>query len=300
MEIRHLKLLEAVAEEGNLSKVVDRLNVSSSALSHQLKEVEKELGLPLFHRVNKKLILTDAGDVLLKSARAILDELNQAKEKLDHLKNGQKGKIRISTECYTCYHWLPGVMQSFSKKYPHVDVSIHPEHTYDPFPKLLSGDIDAVITSLPNENSGIEYHELFRDEQLAIATKGHAWEQKEYVEPEDFTDENVIIYYGPVEGVSLFNKILIPNGITPRKVTELQLTEAQIEMVKAGYGVKVISNWALEPYLKTQPIIARPVTKKGYYRTWYLATIKQSNPPGYLKAFVESLKNHMKEIQTVN
>ena len=112
--------MEAVAEEGNLSKVVDRLSVTSSALSHQLKEVEQELGLPLFHRINKKLVLTDAGRVLLKSAKSILKELNQAEKQITALREGERGHMRISTECYTCYHWLPGVMKTFSQTFPHI------------------------------------------------------------------------------------------------------------------------------------------------------------------------------------
>ena len=296
MEIRHLKLLEAVAEEGNLTKAVNRLSVSSSALSHQLKEVEQEIGLSLFHRVNKKLILTDAGRALLKSAKSILNELDQAKNNLDQLKNGQNGEMRISTECYTCYHWLPGVLKNFSEDYPKVNISIHPEFTKDPIPKLLAGELDAVITSMVEDHSGLVYHELFRDEQLAVVAKGHAWEKKDYIEPEDFKTENVIIYHGPLDTVSLFTQVLMPNNSMPKKITELELTEAQIEMVKAGFGVKVISKWAVNPYLKTQPIISRPVTKKGFHRTWYLVLLKQNTHPEFYESFKKRLIENMKSI----
>ncbi|MBV6646762.1 MAG: LysR family transcriptional regulator [Cyclobacteriaceae bacterium] len=293
MEIRHLKLLEAVAAEGNLSKVVDRLNVSASALSHQLKEVEQELGLPLFHRVNKKLVLTDAGRILLKSAEVILGELKHASCSLMELREGYKGELRISTECYTCYHWLPGVMKSFSQEFPGVEVSIHPEYTRNPIATLMNGKIDAVITSMREDHPGLVYHELFRDEQYAVVAKGHPWESKPYVEAEDFRDQNVIIYHKPVETVSLFTQLLIPNNVTPKKITELELTEAQIEMVKAGYGVKVIAKWAVDPYLKTQPIVALPITKSGLTRIWYLVTLKQELPK-YFESFRQSLMSHMR------
>lgn len=295
MELRHLKLLEAVSEEGNLTKVVDRLHVSSSALSHQLREIERELGLPLFHRVNKKLILTDAGRVLLKSAKSVLRELDKVELDLKHLKEGSSGEIRIATECYTCYHWLPGVAKSFSETYPSVDISIHPEYTDSSIAPLLNGKVDAVITSYPEDNPSIEYRELFRDEQLAVVAEDHAWAKREYIEAEDFVTENVIIYCGPLETVSLFSQLLIPKGVSPKKVTELQLTEAQIEMVKAGFGVKVIAKWAVEPYLKNQPIVALPVTKKGLHRTWYLALLKQEKYPDFYECFIESLRNQMKE-----
>ena len=106
---------------------------------------------------------------------------------------------------------------------------------------MLNGEIDAVITSLVKDHPFIEYRKLFKDEQLALAAKGHPWESKSYIEPKDFADQNVIIYNKPIESVSLFIQLLLPKGIMPKKVTDLQLTEAQIEMVKAGYGVKVIA-----------------------------------------------------------
>ncbi|MEM9329569.1 MAG: LysR family transcriptional regulator [Bacteroidota bacterium] len=296
MELRHLRLLDAVAEEGSLTKVVDRLHVSASALSHQLKEVENELGLPLFHRVNKKLILTDAGRVLLRSAKSVLRELDKASTDLKHLREGSSGTIRIATECYTCYHWLPGVAKSFAQSYPSVDISIHPEFTGSPIKSLLDGQVDAVITSIPEDHPNIEYCELFRDEQLAVVAQDHPWAEKTHVEAEDFATENVIIYHGPTETVSLFNMLLTPRGVSPAKVTELQLTEAQIEMVKAGFGVKVIAKWAVAPYLKSQPIVALPVTERGLHRTWYLALLRQENRPAYYDCFMESLSAHMIEI----
>ncbi len=296
MELRHLRLLEAVAENGSLAKVVDQLHVSASALSHQLKEVEKEIGLALFHRVNKKLILTDAGRVLLKSAKAVLRELDKAEVDLQHLKDGHYGEIRIATECYTCYHWLPGVASSFSETYPNVNISIHPEYTGSPIGPLLEGKVDAIITSIPEDNPNLQYVELFRDQQLAVVSEDHTWATKEFVEAEDFRTENVIIYHGPVETVSLFTMLLIPKGVTPKKVTEIQLTEAQIEMVKAGFGVKVIAKWAVEPYLKTQPIVALPVTEKGLHRTWYLAMLKQDQLPDYYECFMDSLRKQMKNV----
>ena len=289
MEIRHLRLIETVANEGNLSKAVSKLHVSASALSHQLKDLESELGVSLFHRVNKKLILTDAGNILLQSAKKILKELEIAEKSIGKLRDGQTGEIRISTECYTCYHWLPGVMNCFHREFPQVELSIHPEFTNNPFQPLLDGEVDAVITSSVNEYPSLEFRELFRDELLAVVPKGHPWEAKPFVEAADFSTENVIIYGKPLETVSVFSHLLIPNQIQPRKVTELQLTEAQLEMVKIGYGVKVIAKWAIAPYLKNQPIAAVPITKNGLYRTWYLALLKREKQPEYYEAFIRML-----------
>ena len=294
MEIRHLRLIESVAEEGNLTKAVKKLNVSPSALSHQLKEIEQELGVQLFDRVNKKLIITDAGRVMLKSAQKILSELEVAEHELINLRDGQVGELDITTECYTCYHWLPGVMKTFSREFPGINVNIHPDYTADPIPYLLDGKVDGVLTSEVVKNNAIKYRELFRDELVAVVAQGHPWEDKPYVEAEDFADQNVLIYSRPLESVALFRQVLLPANVTPRKITEILLTEAQVEMVKTGAYVKVLAKWAVEPYLKTQPIVTVPVTKNGLHRTWYFAMLKKETTAPYIDKFIKILARQMK------
>ena len=294
MELRHLRLVETVAAEGSLTKAVSKLSVSPSALSHQLKEVENEIGVQLFYRVNKKLVITDAGRILLRSAQRILKEMEHVEQNLVSFRDGQVGELKITTECYTCYHWLPGVMKTFSREYPGVEIKIQTEYTTNSVLALLDGKVDAFITYNLERNSAIEYTELFRDEQVAIVAKGHPWEGKAYVDAEDFADQNVIIYSKPLESVTLFRQLLIPQNISPKKVIEMQLTEAHIEMVKAGYCVEVLTKWAVDPYLKTQPITAIPVTKNGLKRTWYLASLKKDKQPGFYQSFIRSLVRQMR------
>ncbi len=107
LEIRHLKLVAAVAETGSVTRAGNRLHLTQSALSHQLRDAEEQLGAPLFERKNGRMILTSAGDRLLMTARSVLAELDRAES--DIQKNGDsaadaKGSIRISTQCHTVYH----------------------------------------------------------------------------------------------------------------------------------------------------------------------------------------------------
>jgi len=294
MELRHLRLVETVANEGNLTKAVNKLNVSPSALSHQLREVESEIGVQLFYRVNKKLLITNAGKILLKTAQKVLRELEKAEYELLTFRDGQIGELRLTTECYTCYHWLPGLMKTFSKDFPGVEIKIYTEHTLNPIDALFSGKVDAVITSNLDNNSAIEYRELFRDELVAVVAKDHPWKNKVFVEAEDFADQNLIIYSRPLETGILFRQLLIPQNISPKKIIEMRLTEAQVEMVKAGYGVKVMAKWAIKPYLKTQPLVTIPVTRKGLHRTWYFASLKKEKHPVYYESFIKSLAWHMR------
>src|SRR5262245_50180696 len=106
LETRHLKLIVAITEERSVTKAGERLCLTQSALSHQLRDIEEKLGTPLFTRVNKRMVLTPAGERLLRSARLVLDELQRTEAEIARLAAGDYGVLRISTECYTGYHWL--------------------------------------------------------------------------------------------------------------------------------------------------------------------------------------------------
>ena len=289
MEIRHLKLVEAVAEEGSLTKAVDRLFLTQSALSHQLKEIENYLGSPLFHRVNRKLVLTGVGKIVLRTAKKVLKEIDDIELQIKSLVNGETGNIRLSTECYTCYHWLPPLLRQFHREFPNVDVNIFPEYTSNPIKELLNGKIDLAITSSPDEDSNIIYRELFRDEQVVLVSADHPWAHKDHVEPKDFATENLLLYNKPINDSGFYRQFLEPEGVKPKKVTAIQLTEAAIEMVKAGMGIKVMARWAITPYYNPSKLATVKIGPNGLSRTWYVAMLKKEEMSTYIEFFIEHM-----------
>src|SRR5436190_9034939 len=101
LEVRHLLLVAAVADEGNLTRAGERLRLTQSALSHQLLDIEERLGTPLFHRVSRRMLLTPSGQRLLDTAKRVLADLGQTEEDLRRFADEREGVIRITTECYT-------------------------------------------------------------------------------------------------------------------------------------------------------------------------------------------------------
>lgn len=296
MEIRHLKLIREVARTKSLSKAKDNLYLSQSALSHQLKEVEGQLGTLLFHRVNKQLILSTAGKMVLDSAEKVLSELEKTESSIKKYVSGQTGTIRLATQCYTCYHWLPTILKDFKKEFPNVEIEILHNNDSDVENQVLNGEIDIAVIYESSNHSKLNYFELFEDEMFALVPPDHTWRAKQYLEAKDFENQQVIIHSYPLESVSLFSQVLIPEGIQPKNVVQVQVTEAIIEMVKAGLGVNVMAKWIVEPYLKEDQIALVPVTKRGLHRTWNTITLKQETTPQYLLNFVEHLKCNIKEM----
>ena len=124
LEIKHLKMVRAIVETGNLTRAAQALCLSQSALSQQLKDVETKLGTRLFHRTRKQMLLTPMGKKIRDTAEAIIRSLEDTEEDIARVVNGEAGELKVGTQCVFCYRWLPGVMGTFQEKYPQVELSI--------------------------------------------------------------------------------------------------------------------------------------------------------------------------------
>lgn len=288
LETRHLKLIVAVSEEKSVTRAGERLHLTQSALSHQLRDIEERLGTPLFSRLNKRMILTQSGERLLQSARQVLDELKRAEDDIAQIAAGDHGSLRISTECYTCYHWLPEMMKEFNRKFPKVEVKILLEATHRPIPALLNGKLDFAIVSDFVRDKRLIYKPLFRDEVVVIMAPHHPLAARAFITAKDFADQTLFSYSPPAES-TLYNKVLLPAGVKPARFSEVQLTEAIIEMVKAGLGVSALARWAVAGQIESGKLAARPLTRKGFHRQWSAALLKNDFTPAYLTEFIELL-----------
>jgi LysR family transcriptional regulator for metE and metH len=293
LEIRHLKLVAAIAETGSVTLAGNRLHLTQSALSHQLRDAEEQLGVPLFERRNRRMTLTAAGERLLQSARTVLAELARA-EKDIHECNGNgaaQGVLRLSTECYTVYHWLPPRLKLFQHKFPAVDFQLVIEATDSPFEALLEGRLDLAIVCDPIRNRKIRYTPLFEDEVVIIVPPEHRLAGKRFVAPEEFAVENLILF-PPKEDSTMLNRFLAPAGISPRKIQEVTLTDVIIEMVRGGLGVAALAKWAVLPQLDSGALVGLSLTEQGFRRTWSAAQLREAKTPAYVEEFIRVLSEH--------
>jgi len=291
LEIRHLKLVATIAEMGSVTQAANRLHLTQSALSHQLRDAEEQLGVSLFERRNGRMTVTPSGARLLQSAVSVLAELERAEKEIQERNGAPKGVLRLSTECYTVYHWLPPRLRLFQHKFPEVDFQLVIEATDSPFEALLDGKLDLAIVCDPIRNSKIRYTPLFEDEMFVIVPPGHRMSSKKYAEPQDFAQENLIIY-PPKEDSALLQKFLAPKGITPRKIHEVILTDVIIEMVRGGLGIAALARWAVAPQLDSGAVVGLPLTQQGFRRTWSAAQLRNQCSPLYVEEFIRVLAEH--------
>lgn len=285
LDLRHFRLVRAVVEEGTLTAAADRLALSQPALSHQLRGAEDVLGVDLFERRGRSLVLTEAGRRVLDAAAVVLGEVERAEHDLAALAAGQMGTLRVAAECYTTYHWLPPVLSAFGREWPGVDVELAAEATERPGDAVRERAVDVALLTNVAGLDDLVLTALFEDEVIAVVAVGHQWAERPYVEPSAFEGEHVFAWHTCLDRDCVL-VLVAEAGASPEKVTPVPLsTEGAIGMVRAGLGVTTMARWAAAPYLSQGGLSAVPVTADGVRRTWYAAT-RSGSEPVYVQAFV--------------
>jgi LysR family transcriptional regulator for metE and metH len=290
LEIRHLKLLTAVADSGSVTKAGKCLHLTQSALSHQLRDAEEKLGTALFLRLGKKMVMTPAGETLLVSARRVLEDLGNTEAQIEGLNGGSRGVIRLCTECYTCYHWLPPLLKKFHDKFADVEVNIDADVTAHAVTALLEGRLDVAISSTPPRNKSLRLTPMFEDEIVLVMAPGHRLASFRRVHARDLEHETVLIY-PPREESTLLQKVMRPAGVEPRRIIEVPLTEAIVEMAAAGTGIGFLARWAVLPQMESGKIAARPLSTGGFRRQWHAMTLRNQAAAPHLTEFLRLLSS---------
>lgn len=288
LEVRHLELVRAVARAGGLSRATSVLNLTESALSRQLAGLEDALGVRLFLRTGRRMLLTPAGERLLESAGDVLETLRRAEEQVRQLAADGSGLLRLATECYTCYHWLPSLLREFSARHPRVELRILAEATHHPVPALLEGRIDLAVTSAASDDPRLRQVPLFKDELVAVLPPDHRLAARAYLKAEDFADESLILYVPPADS-TLIQDVMLPAGVRPGRITQVQLTEAIVEMVGAGLGVSLLARWAVAPRIADGTLRAVRVTRRGLRRHWQATTLRAAERAPHVDDFIRLL-----------
>lgn len=292
LELRHLRLVLAIEEEGGITRAGERLHLTQSALSHQLQEIESRLGTPLYLRVKKRLVPTEACQRIVAVARRLLGEVVELEDDLRGRAAGRRGTLRLTTECYTCYDWLPPLLSRFEKRYPEVQVKIVVEATAAPLAALRRGEVDfAIVTGPLGQERDLELHDLFDDELLLAVGAHHRFAKRRFIRPADVADERLLLYSTPATS-KFCQHFLGRAGVKPREVMGVQLTEAIVSMVKTGFGVSPFAGWAIEREVRRGDVVGVRLGERGMPRTWTAATRREKRAPAYLADFAELIATH--------
>ncbi|MDO5529772.1 MAG: LysR family transcriptional regulator [Paracoccus sp. (in: a-proteobacteria)] len=271
LELRHLRTVRAIHEQGGLARAAETLNITQSALSHQVKALEDQAGVELFVRRAKPMRLSAAGMRLLRLAEQVLPVIEAAEAEFRGIEAGRVGRLYFALECHACYDWLLPVMDQFRRAWPEIELDIRARLAFGAFPALGREEVDVVVTSDPVDLPGITFQPLFDYAPTLIVPAGHKLARKPYAEPEDFQGETLIAYPVEREKLDVFSQFLTPAGIEPAAVRQVELTDIAVMLVASGRGVAVLPDWVLRRHAANPEIALLPLGPGGLMRRLYAA-----------------------------
>ena len=289
LELRHLKTLLAIRDAGSLTRAAERLHLTQSALSHQIRLLEDHYALPLFARKSTPLKLTAAGDKLAQLAAEFLPRIDQAERDIAKLREGEAGQLRIAVECHTCFDWLMPAMDDFRGHWPEVELDIVSGFHADPVQLLFEDRADLAIVSEAANEPGISYQPLFRYEMTALLAKDHPLAHKPWLSAEDFAGETLITYPVPDEMLDLLRKVLKPAGINPKRRTT-ELTAAILQLVASRRGIAALPSWSVQHYLERGYVVAKPITSQGLTSDLFAAISSEQAESAFISDFVTTMR----------
>ena len=291
IEFRHLRTIKAIHDAGGLARAAELLNMTQSALSHQVKGLEDQAGVELFVRRSKPLRLSAAGLAMLRAAEDILPRVAALEDQFAGLQKGRAGRLHIAIECHACFDWLFPVLEQFRHTWPDVDVDIRPGLAFDALPALRREEVDLVISSDPEDLPGIRFEPLFDYAPVFVAAGTHPLATKPHVEAEDFRDQILITYPVDRARLDVFTQLLTPARVEPRAIRQVELTAVILLLVASGRGVSVLPDWVLRDVRSHSDYITRPLTAGGLTRRLYAAVRENEMGKPYMREVLALAKS---------
>lgn len=288
LEIRHLQMLSTLARHGSLATTADELNLTASAISHQLKELEHYYDITLVNRRTRPVSFTPAGKLVLELANNILPQVARTKADIRRLAYGQAGRLRLASECHSCFDWLMPILNVYRKNYGDVELDFATGFEPEPHQMLIDGDIDLLITASDLPIEGISYQPLFTYESRLVLSPAHSLASQRVIVPDELAKETLIAYPVEHKRLDVIAKFLEPAGVSPKSIRTTELTAMLIQLVASERGVAALPDWVASEYEKKGWVVSRPLGS-GVYCQLYAGVRKSSIGLAYMAGFLELL-----------
>lgn len=269
IELRHLRSLRAIHQAGGLARAAEILNMTQSALSHQIAGLEDQAGMELFVRRSKPMRLSAAGQRMLRAAERILPEVTALEEEFRALRSGKTGRLHIAIQCHACFDWLFPVLELFRHAWPEVDVDIRAGLAFEPFPALAREEVDLVISSNPEPLPGVVAQPLFDYAPTFVASAQNPLAAKAMIEAEDLRDQTLITYPVGRDKLDVFTDLLTPARVEPAAHRHVELTAVILMLIGSNRGVGVLPDWVIRDLKGNPDYVTRPLAPGNVTRRLY-------------------------------
>ncbi|TVX93503.1 LysR family transcriptional regulator [Paenibacillus agilis] len=258
MELKQLEYFMALCRELNFTRAAEKLGIAQPSLSQQIRLLEHEIGMPLFDRIGKRTVITEAGKTLLHHSYNVFHELSQARAAISELQGLKRGTLKIGALLTVVNYLLPPTVIGFHNNYPNVELSVLGMRTGDIFEAILQNELDLGIVFLPMEHDDLETIPLFKENLALAAPIDHPISQQPFVTLECLKETTSVLLPDTYFLRQLINEQCRALDCIPKQVIEMTTMESIINMVSQGVGVTILPKGYLDyianPHIRTIPI----------------------------------------------
>jgi DNA-binding transcriptional LysR family regulator len=297
MEIRQLEILRAIAETRNFTRAGERVGLTQSAVSQQIKALEAELGEPLLVRTSKRVEVSRAGELVLAHAERIFNELETMRAAFKGSKTLAQSRLRVAVATQALVHLFAPTYAEFIRRYPQVELSFRTTaNTSETIKQVRANAADVGFASLPIRSRELTVKRLFEDELVLVVSKDHRFANKKLVDAEELAPERFVLYEHNVSVRHVTDAFFEERQMEPFVVVESNDTDFILEMVAMGIGISFMPAWAVTEGLRRDYVRTLLVAGHHLRRSVAIFYLK-SNPSAAVRAFLSFLHEHQEEIQ---
>lgn len=291
MELIHLRILLALKQSGTLSAAADQLHLTQSALSHQMKNLEQRLGVILWRKQGRLLVLTQAGKYLSEVAESVIATVDSAEQHLALLGAGKTGKLTVGIDCHACYEWFRTILQPYLLAWPELEVEVTSRYRFNSLEAVRHYKLDAVLTADPAFDGALHYQALFDFELVLIVASRHRLAGHGFIEPSDLRQETVLTYPVDRERLDMFRKVLQPAGIEPLNHITVEETDIMLQLAASQRGVCLLPEWLLAEKADRLALASLRFSGLPLIKTMYLATRHEDVTLEYIQGLIGLASN---------
>ena len=276
MEIRQLRAFVAIAESGTFTAGALRVHVTQAAISMQIRQLETEIGAKVFVRAPRHVILTEAGEQLLRRARHILREHDAALDEIAELAGAERGRLRIgSASAMVLTEQLPAILKELRKQHPAAEIAVTSGTSEVLVDQILAGEVDVAFVSLPVDVRGIKTERLSEDQLVAIASPRHKLAKQRTISAYTLAGERLILGERGGNTRRLIDQFFAQAGVTLRVAMELSRQQAIRRMVEEDMGVGIVPLQSVKEEVEKGKLIRWWI--EGAQINWELGIAQLSN-----------------------
>jgi DNA-binding transcriptional LysR family regulator len=299
MEIWQLRTFRVIAETLNFTKAAEMLNLTQSAVSHQIKALETELGAPLFIRAKRGVILTSAGKIALEYASRILDEAEEMKERVAGREAALVGRVRVAAATQALVYLFSPLFEAFMEEHEGIELlfrtTVSTEQTVT---DILNGTADVGFASLPTYSPTLSVKELVEDELVLVAAPKHRFAGLTTIKAKDVEKERWILFERGSSIRRATDSFFKKLKLEPEKALESNDTYFVKLMIEKGVGISLLPSWAVRDEIQSGKLVKKNIQGHDLRRSVAMVSLKGFQPAP-TRAFISYILSQKEKLQAM-